>query len=345
MMNKRFLHGVYAMATCALMALCLMLSACGMMDYDLPACTRHLKVRFVYDMNMKFADAFPHEVKTLTLYAFDTSGKLVYQHTAQADTIIAKGYMDITDLEPGHYKLMVWAQGEQRYENSYTFGTCEIGSSNRSSLTAKVNRSGKTVDHDITALYYGLLDDADFSDVPTGGERTVTVKLTKDTNLFRVVLQNLSGKPLDTADFNFFITDNNGYLDADNNLLADDTLRYNSWSKYSGQAGIGTDSADVTTGVSAVVAELTTNRLVTGHDMRLHITQKSTGRSIVNIPLIDYCLLVKGQYNQQMSNQEYLDRQDSYDLVFFIDASKNWALSAVIYINSWRVVLQNADIN
>ena len=27
----------------------------------------HLKVQFIYDMNMKFADAFPHEVKNVTL--------------------------------------------------------------------------------------------------------------------------------------------------------------------------------------------------------------------------------------------------------------------------------------
>lgn len=43
-----------------------------------------------------------------------------------------------------------------------------------------------------------------------------------------------------------------------------------------------------------------------------------------------------------MDDQEYLDRQDSYNLVFFLDEKANW-LATTIYINSWRVVLNNSD--
>jgi hypothetical protein len=42
-------------------------------------CPKELRVNFKYDMNMKFADAFPNEVKTVTLYAFDKDGKLALQ--------------------------------------------------------------------------------------------------------------------------------------------------------------------------------------------------------------------------------------------------------------------------
>ena len=77
--------------------------------------------------------------------------------------------------------------------------------------------------------------------------------------------------------------------------------------------------------------------------MRLHVWNKSTGASIINIPLIDYALMVKGNYNKSMSDQEYLDRQDSYDLVFFIDENHKWQAASVI-INSWRVVLSKTDM-
>jgi hypothetical protein len=40
-----------------------------------------------------------------------------------------------------------------------------------------------------------------------------------------------------------------------------------------------------------------------------------------------------------MSNQEYLDRQDEYTMTFFLDEGE-W-VSSVIYINSWRVVINN----
>lgn len=146
---------------------------------------------------------------------------------------------------------------------------------------------------------------------------------------------------MSAEDFDFVITDNNGYLDYDNSLLADDELSYSAWSKYEGMAGVNGDTGEQTS-VSAALAELTTCRLVKGHQMRLHVYEHSTGRSIINIPLIDYALLVKGNYQSRMDDQEYLDRQDSYNLVFFLDEKANW-LATTIYINSWRVVLSNSD--
>jgi len=44
-----------------------------------------------------------------------------------------------------------------------------------------------------------------------------------------------------------------------------------------------------------------------------------------------------------MDDQEYLDRQDKYDLVFFLDQGDRW-MNAYIYINSWKLVLQNIEL-
>lgn len=335
------LHRYWGLAVaCALLA---MLSSCGMMESDTGNdCTTHRRVRFVFDMNMLFSDAFAHEVDSVTLYAYDTNGRLALTKREAVAAIADRGYMDVDELNPGVYTFRVWATGQTRYADSYTFGQAEVGSNDSTRLSVRVNRDGRSVDHDITSLFFGVTRQVDMTDIPLGGIRTATVYLMKDTNNFRVVLQNLSGENLSASDFHFEITDDNGYLDYNNNLLPDDTLSYHAWAQQSGQAGIGQDSTSTITGVSAVVAELTTNRLIKGHDMRLHITDNK-GKMIVNIPLIDYCLLVKGNYNRAMSDQEYLDRQDTYSLVFFIDNQRNW-LSASIYINSWRVVLQSADL-
>ena len=64
----------------------------------------------------------------------------------------------------------------------------------------------------------------------------------------------------------------------------------------------------------------------------------------MSIPLVDYALLVKGFYNRDMDDQEYLDRQDEYNMTFFLDDNGNWLSSSVI-INSWRVVLSDVDLN
>lgn len=303
----------------------------------------HIKVQFVYDMNMKFADAFSHEVKSVTLYAFDQQGKLAYTKTEAAGKIIAEEGMNIDDLTPGVYNLLVWAQGEERYAGSYTFGQASVGSSVCDVLKATVNRADHgIIDHDLTPLFHGQLANADFTKMKKGGTRTVRIPLTKNTNHVKVVLQNLSGVNLSADDFIFQITDNNGKMDYDNSLMEDEMLTYNAWSAYSGSAGVSSGSSEQTS-VACAIAELTTNRLVKGHDMRLRVYNRSTGASIINIPLIDYALMVKGNYNKGMSDQEYLDRQDSYDLVFFIDENHKWQAASVI-INSWRVVLSNADM-
>ncbi len=332
-----------------------MLSACDYWHNDQEGCEAKLRVQFVYDMNMKFADAFAHEVKTVTLHAFDKSGKLIYSKTEPAEQIIAEDGMNVVDLPSGVYDLQVWAEGEERYADSYTFAPEKIGESMFEDLEARVNRENQmgadnqqtangnqsVVNHDLTPLFHGLLKNADLTAV-AGQTKTVTVKLTKDTNNVKVVLQHLSGKNLNADDFDFALIDDNGYLAADNTLKEDDQLTYPAWSKYAGQAGVSSDDG-TDTQVSVVVAELTTNRLVKGHNMRLQITNKQTGKVIVNIPLIDYALLVKGNYNRNMSDQEYLDRQDTYDLVFVLDEKDEWP-GVVLNINSWRVVLSNADL-
>ena len=52
--------------------------------------------------------------------------------------------------------------------------------------------------------------------------------------------------------------------------------------------------------------------------------------------------MVKGNYNRAMSDQEYLDRQDEYNMTFFLSHGR-WVASTVI-INSWHVVLQNDSL-
>lgn len=328
--------------TAAAFAAALLMVSCGMMDDVGDDCSTQKRIYFRYDYNMLYADAFPNEVKTLTLYAFDDSGTIVYTRRASTDSIIAKGYMDVSDLPSGRYNFQVWAEGEQRHADTYLYGA----GNTQTALTAAINRSGAEIPHDLTPLYYGRLDNADFTDFRTRGRREATIYLMKDTEVFRIVLQNTSGDSLRAEDFSFSITDNNGSLDADNNIVTPaDTLTYRAWAQYSGSAGISAgDNAATVTGVNAVVAEITTNRLVReGHQMRLHVVRRSDGETIIDLPLTDACLLVKGNYNRSMSDQEYLDRQDTWNFIFFLDANHNW-LAARIYVQSWMVVLQHADL-
>lgn len=101
--------------------------------------------------------------------------------------------------------------------------------------------------------------------------------------------------------------------------------------------------------MKVAVAELTVSRLVdrdwsVNSKPMLTIRKVENGELVARIPIIDYALLVKGNYNRAMSDQEYLDRQDEYNMTFFLDENSHW-LATTIIINSWRVVLNPTDLN
>ena len=332
---------------------CGMAVSCGGLIYeDEGDCAVSYRVRFRYDMNMKYADAFAHEVRSVTLYVLGEDGGIVWSKTESGDALAAEGYSMEVDVPAGKYGLLAWCDADEY--KSWTFSQPKVRGDLSCALNVKRDSDGSAYkDGRIDDLYYGYLSEADFT--ADEGSVMVTLPLMKNTNYFKVVLQHLSGKPVDKDKFYFFITDDNGKMDWDNSLLPCDDVTYRAWAVSSGHADVSvasvaehveatepvTKASEDTFGVA--LAELTTGRLVMGHRPRLHIRNRETGATVLSIPLIDYALLVKGHYNKDIPDQEYLDRQDEYNMVFFLDKNENWA-NSFIYINSWKVVLQNTDL-
>ena len=333
----RHFKSILNISTIATLALLLtfVVASCSMMHEDMSGCKKELRVRFVYDMNMKFADAFASQVKTVTLHAYNLNGDLVFKKTEKASDIAAAGGYMTLDINPCIYTLQVWAEGENVYDGSYKYSTKGKAEEGIENLDCKINRDGRKVDHDLNALYHGMMGNVDLR-MDDYGVKTFTMPLTKNTNNIKVVIQNASGKKLKASDFSFEIDDDNSWLDCYNDNIKEDSITYRPWSQYDGIVG----AEESETQVSAVVAEMTVNRLFANKNPRLKVYNNENGKLVFNIPLVDYALLVKGNYNKAMTDQDYLDRQDEYSFVFFVDDGLNW-LSASIFVNSWRVVLQN----
>ena len=319
--------------------LSLAISSCSMMHEDMDGCKKDLRVRFCYDMNMDFIDIFNSPVKTVTLHAYNPNGDLVFNKTEKvSDIAAAGGYMKL-DIKPGIYTLHVWAEGEERQPNSYIYTTSGDATNDVAKLDCKINRTTRDIQHDLTALYHGYSKNVDMR-MEDYGTRTVVVPLTKNTNNVKVVIQNAIGVKLNATDFDFKIEDDNAWLAYDNSPVVDDSITYHPWSQYD---GVVSSASEASTQVSAVVAEMTVNRLLASKHPRLKVYNNLNKKLVFDIPLIDYALLVKGNYNKAMTDQEYLDRQDDYSFIFFVDDHLDW-LSATIYVNSWRVVLQNVEM-
>ncbi|MBX9187742.1 FimB/Mfa2 family fimbrial subunit [Bacteroides sp. K03] len=336
-----------------------LITSCDSLIYEHEGdCLVSYRLKFRYDMNLKFADAFAHEVKSVRLYAFNMEGELVWQASEQGEVLASENYVMALDLAPGKYRLVAWCGlgNEESFclpdvspacgpEGLHCCLNCISGTSVG---TSSGGESPACSDKDLQPLFHGMMD-VELPVNDDGGEYTFEMSLTKNTNVFRVVLQHLSGEDIDADDFEFSIEDNNGWLAYDNSMLRDVPVVYRPWAVYSGEAGVETTPKRAITSVKVAVAELTVNRLFMRDWTKykrsvLTIRTVADGKLVASIPIIDYVLLVKGEHHRQMDDQEYLDRADEYNMTFFLDQDNNW-ISTVVQILSWRVVVNNSDLN
>lgn len=329
-----------------LLVVILSLTSCKSI-YDVEGdCSVEYRVKFRNDYNLSYADAFSHDVRSITVYAFDDNGTFVYQRTEQGDMLGEIDYSMLMEVMPGDYHLIAWAglAGEE----SFSVPILTPGVSSIEDLTCKMNRISKRssdgssiVNEDLKPLWHGEMIKQSFTRANT--TQTITIPLVKNTNNVRIVLQHLSGSAIDVNKFTFTIEDENGLMNHSNQLLPDEKLIYHAWHTDSGITKVKSSSDQTVTSIGVAIAELTVGRLVTTNKPILTIYNE-TGTKVLSIPLIDYALLVKGFYNRTMDDQEYLDRQDEYNMTFFLDSNNTWVSSSII-INGWKVTLDDVNLD
>lgn len=345
------------------------LTGCGLVNDDTDCFESYNLVKFVYDHNMAYSCAFDTQVDEVSLLLFDAStGKLVKRIDAPHSDLNDNNELELS-VAPGKYKMLVWAGGNtttydpvagqevvQRVGDSYAIETGSVGSSTMADFHARTLRDVDAdgthhVRRDIAGLYHSMID-VELPYASPSHPNYVTVPLKKNTNTVRVVLQQTSGGSVDPSDYDLAIYDSNGWVNHDNTLRDATTLAYHPWYEFSGSVDINSNPTDAPTNRSvapewaskasraemgASLWELTTGRLMKSNDPRLRITSRADGRTILDISVNDYALLVKGFYHKNLTDQEYLDRQDEYNMTFFLTGGGKWA-SSVIIINDWRII-------
>lgn len=309
--------------------------------YDEEDCVVTYHIRFKYDYNMLFVDAFAQQVTSLHLFAFDDEGRLVHQKSDQGTALAQQGYAMQVEWNPADYTLVVWGglAGNATFSVPQNITTID-------QLICTMQRVNAQVG-ELTPLFHSRVKNPQLT-IENNDELNpvVLVPLMKNTNTLRVVLQNLAEKPLNTEDFTFTITDENGRMNYDNSLLPDEMLTYTPF--YLGQGSVDYQQSASTSSrnseqLNVVIAEFTFGRLMADRKPMLTVTNNRTGDTVLSLPLTDYLALVKSHYKEGMSDQEYFDRQDEYSLTFFLDENSNW-YSAVILVNSWRIVRSEVDV-
>lgn len=319
-------------------------------------CTVYYRLKFRYDKNLKWADAFANEVSSIHLYAFDNTGLLAWQKEERIDPATANDYSMLLDLPAGDYKLLAWCglTNDGAQEESFSVPDATVGRTRMEELQCSLNRrrdadGSAYSDAHLYRLFHGALD-VSLPENENGGSYDYTMYLTKNTNHIRIILQHLSEEDVNKEDFTFRIDDENGLMAHDNELKADENINYRPWSVQNVEAGTGT--GDNVGRVKGLVADFTVGRLIETHRrgdgaMKLTITNDEGKKVVPGLPVMDYALMGKEYYEQEygytMSEREFLDRLDECVMTFFLDENQRW-VSVEINILSWHIIEYNYDV-
>ncbi|MDE6588617.1 MAG: FimB/Mfa2 family fimbrial subunit [Paramuribaculum sp.] len=314
------------------------LTSCDSAIYDdLDPCDEGVVLRFVYDYNMEYANAFPAKVDCLTLHIYDSEGRFVETRTELSRAMLSdESYRMRLDLPAGTYRMVAYGGMECDAASFAYTNAAPAAAATLTDLSVTLpladDATSSTLLH---PLYYGAIDVT----VEPDKMGETTLPMMKDTNNLRIVLQHLSGSPVDGRDFDFLITDDNTVLAHDNSVVKGNPVTYTPWTSGTASAGTDDSGADVTVGY----AELSTSRFVTSNSPRLIIRNRATGANVVDIPLVNYLLLLKSDIYTEMGSQEFLDRQSEWSMVFFLTGDAQW-YNVMIKINDWVVRLNDTEL-
>ena len=332
---------ISSIMSAALAAVLMMLAAasCDNIYESLPPCPHGVNLRFVYDYNMEYANAFHKQVDCITLYVYDQQGNYLSTHTETTSALANENYRMTLDLEHGNYRLVAYG-GLACAEHS--FSPVSTPTLTRASLYTdrQVAMDEGEIGTRLHDLFYGAVD------ITVQGDDYVkdTLYMMKNTNNIRIMLQQVNAEtPLNDEDFTFAITDDNTLFAHDNSLIPNGTVTYTPWAQGTNAVGTNGEGEDATE-AQVSYAEFSTSRLVKEtNSPKLIIKNKHTGEDVVNIPLINYLLLLKSELYADMPAQEFLDRESQWSLLFFLDEGGHW-LQTRIVINDWVVRLNNAEM-
>lgn len=326
-------------AACGAALMIAALPACESIYEELEPCPHGVSLRFVYDYNMEYADAFPKQVDCLTLLIYDDNDRYVAARTVTGPELRDENYRMTLDLDAGAYRFVAYG-GLACPERSFAMTTVPAAGAALSDLCVRMDPDCLTVPgrkrlHD---LFWGTLT-LSTADLYAEG----TVEMMKNTNNIRIVLQQENGGELSPDDFDFSVTDDNTLFGFDNDPIPAGTVTYTPWKTGQAQTGVTIVGNNVVPeAVRVAYAELSTSRLMIDNDPRLVIRRHSDGGTVVDLPLKRYLLLLRSD-RYDMGDQEYLDRESDFELFFFLRPDGSW-ISTRIVVNDWVVRINDAEM-
>lgn len=314
----------------------LLLSSC--VYEDLYPCPEGISLRFVYNYNMEYADAFSSRVDCLTLYVYDGNGKHVGTYTETGDVLRNEDYRMVIDLPEGSYKFVAYG-GLACERHSFSVTSAMADDFSMEDVEVSMEHDDFISRFQLHDLFWGMTD----ADVAYEEYSDAVIYMMKDTHDIRIILQqsDTGAEPLSIEDFDISITGMNNYHFLWDNSVSSDgpDMTYLPWTSGDG-LDVGSAGGN---NVSAAYAEFSLSRVMADSRAKLVIYSYKQQETVVDIPLVQYLLLLKSEKYADMDSQEYLDRESSWNIVFLLN-DYTWH-DVDIIINDWTVRDNNIGLS
>nr|WP_303255844.1 FimB/Mfa2 family fimbrial subunit [uncultured Prevotella sp.] len=354
------------------------MSSCIKEDMDdCPPAISKVALQFDYTYNVKQADAFAAEVKNINVYAFDENGKFFDSYIESREKFETGHTMEITGLKDGKYTFVCLARDRQVMsraeddEMEFSFASLTPGVSTIDDLTERMGKdNGEEIknDKEFAALYTAKTQ-VDFQRLnQNGNEGTVvtsTLSLMKCTKTYRIVLLPYENDQADFKPENFDvrIEGSSAWLDHKGEKVKNERITYLPYNmerraNYDGaHTEVNEEPVD-----QALIYDLSSSRMFERQndrrvvrdgdknnydDKRIIITDlrdKDNPVELFNHSLPWFLALCGEKVNPNWDDQEYLDREDHYVLMFYVSDKRDYNMITKVNVNGWNVNIKDTEL-
>ena len=354
------------------------MSSCIKEDMDdCPPAISKVALQFDYTYNVKQADAFAAEVKNINVYAFDENGKFFDSYIESREKFETGHTMEITGLKDGKYTFVCLARNRQVMsraeddEMEFSFASLTPGVSTIDDLTVRMGKDNSEEiknDKEFAALYTAKTQ-VDFQRLnQKGNEGTVvtsTLSLMKCTKTYRIVLLPYENDQADFKPENFDvrIEGSAAWLDHKGEKVKNERITYLPYNmerraNYDGaHTEVNEEPVD-----QALIYDLSSSRMFERQndrrvvrdgdknnydDKRIIITDlrdKDHPIELFNHSLPWFLALCGEKVNQNWDDQEYLDREDHYVLMFYVSDKRDYNMITKVNVNGWNVNIKDTEL-
>lgn len=305
------------------------MTSCDKCIYDdLTDCPQGVIFKFHTKTPCDMGPTYPQAIKETRVFAFDEKGVLVSSFD-QKEVALSKEYEQRTDyLHVGTSSFVAWG-GEDL--SKYDFSTFEAGKTTKEEMTVALKRQAEQATADMPHLFVGTpingdLTQKDHRNLGTHYD-TVDFRMQQLTNTVRLTVHGLN------PDHEYAViikAENSRY-----NLLGESIMdsRFSYISPNAEQIG------------SDIKADFRLLKLEQNKDIKLIITDKTSGKVIYNADLIDDLIAYQGKFGTSPVNLKC-----EHNFVVVLDLkpcdkpSDDTYIAIQATINQWNIVFRDVEL-